>query len=297
MTTISMLAIGVNRHFNYRRYFSMVPVGPEGVNAFSKGFFEVAAAQNPKPQTVAIVAADAEFAKTAADGARENAKALGFKVIHDKTYPPRHDRSDARRARDPGRQCRRRLRRGLSAGYGRHRARGERDRPDAENVRRHDDRAAGHADQDAARPVDEWPRDHGKLRAGADLQLSRAARGADEIRSQGRRAADRSARPRLRAVRLRRRPDPGAGGGRQPRASTTTRSPPTSTPTRSPTVAGEISYNKNGDWAQPRTVFTQFQNVVPGNLDQFRDTKQQVILWPAKFKTGDIIYPYADAKK
>ena len=27
-TTISFLAIGINRHFNYARYFSMVPVGP-----------------------------------------------------------------------------------------------------------------------------------------------------------------------------------------------------------------------------------------------------------------------------
>src|SRR6266571_9312179 len=31
MTTITMLAIGVNSHFNYPKYFSMVPVGPEGV--------------------------------------------------------------------------------------------------------------------------------------------------------------------------------------------------------------------------------------------------------------------------
>ena len=59
--TISFTAIGVNRHFNYPKYFSMVSVGPDGVNAFSKGFFEIAAAQNPKPQTVAILAADARI--------------------------------------------------------------------------------------------------------------------------------------------------------------------------------------------------------------------------------------------
>ena len=49
-TTITLLAIGVNRHFNYDRYFSMVPVGPEGVKAFSRGFFELAAAQSPSPR-------------------------------------------------------------------------------------------------------------------------------------------------------------------------------------------------------------------------------------------------------
>src|ERR1700737_5145078 len=46
-TTISILAIGVNRHFNYPQYFSMVPVGPEGVKAFSRGFFEPAPGQSP----------------------------------------------------------------------------------------------------------------------------------------------------------------------------------------------------------------------------------------------------------
>ena len=52
------------------------------------GFFELAAAQNPKPKTVAMIAADAEFARTAADGAREEAKKLGFKVVYDQSYPP-----------------------------------------------------------------------------------------------------------------------------------------------------------------------------------------------------------------
>jgi hypothetical protein len=68
--TISLLAIGVNNHFHYSRYFSMVPVGPKGIKAFSRGYFELAAAQQPKPKTVAMIAADAEFARTAADGAK-----------------------------------------------------------------------------------------------------------------------------------------------------------------------------------------------------------------------------------
>ena len=54
----------------------------------TEGFFQVAAAQNPKPKTLAIAAEDAEFARNAADGARANAKQYGFNVIYDKTYPP-----------------------------------------------------------------------------------------------------------------------------------------------------------------------------------------------------------------
>src|SRR5262245_40697552 len=86
--TISMLGVNVNRQFNYPRYFSMVPGGDEGTLAFSRGWFEIAAAQSPKPRTVALIGADGEFGKTACDGARENAKAGGFEIIYDKSYPP-----------------------------------------------------------------------------------------------------------------------------------------------------------------------------------------------------------------
>jgi len=51
MATISILAINVNRHFHYARYFDMIPVGPEGTKAFSRGFFALAAAQEPKPHS------------------------------------------------------------------------------------------------------------------------------------------------------------------------------------------------------------------------------------------------------
>src|SRR3954471_811532 len=83
--TISFTAIGINRQFNYDKYFSMVSVGPDGVNAFSIGMFDLAAQQNPKPETVAILAADAEFAQSAAQGAREEIKKHGFKLIYDKS--------------------------------------------------------------------------------------------------------------------------------------------------------------------------------------------------------------------
>src|SRR5215468_7524100 len=86
--TIGMLGVNVNCQFNYSRYFSMVPGGDEGTLAFSRGWFEIAAAQTPKPKTVALIAADAEFGKTACDGARENAKAGGFEIVYDKSYPP-----------------------------------------------------------------------------------------------------------------------------------------------------------------------------------------------------------------
>jgi branched-chain amino acid transport system substrate-binding protein len=85
---MALYGLGVNDDFKYDRYFAMIPSGPEPKTSFTKGFFDTAMAQNPKPVTVAIVAADAEFSKNASDGARENAKKHGLKIVYDKSYPP-----------------------------------------------------------------------------------------------------------------------------------------------------------------------------------------------------------------
>jgi branched-chain amino acid transport system substrate-binding protein len=85
---IGLLGLAVNTEFKYDRYFVMIPSGPDPKPSFTKGFFEVAMAQSPKPQTVAIVAADQEFSRNGADGARTNAKANGLKIVYDKSYPP-----------------------------------------------------------------------------------------------------------------------------------------------------------------------------------------------------------------
>src|SRR5213080_1147660 len=69
---VSLFGTGINDEFNYDRYFSMLPTGPTPKPTFTKGLFRVALAQNPKPQSVAIAAADAEFGRNASDGAREN---------------------------------------------------------------------------------------------------------------------------------------------------------------------------------------------------------------------------------
>jgi branched-chain amino acid transport system substrate-binding protein len=85
---LGLLGLAVNSEFDYPNYFAMIPSGPDAKPAFTKGFFDAAMAQDPKPQTVAIVAADAEFSRNAADGARENAKAAGLKIVYDRNYPP-----------------------------------------------------------------------------------------------------------------------------------------------------------------------------------------------------------------
>jgi branched-chain amino acid transport system substrate-binding protein len=84
----SLFGLAANEEFKYNRYFQIMPAGPDPKVDWSRGFFELAAQQNPKPKTVAIVAADAEFPINAAVGARKNAEKAGLKIVYDKTYPP-----------------------------------------------------------------------------------------------------------------------------------------------------------------------------------------------------------------
>ena len=83
-----LFGTGVNSELNYDKYFAMIPTGPDPKPAFTKPFFEVAMAQDPKPQTISLAAADAEFGRNVCEGARDNAKAAGLKIVYDKTYPP-----------------------------------------------------------------------------------------------------------------------------------------------------------------------------------------------------------------
>ncbi len=85
---LAMFALTVNEKFHYDRYFQTMPYGPLGKEAISNGFFEAAMTINPKPTTVALVGADAEFSKAAVEGARDQAKRRGLKIVYDRTYPP-----------------------------------------------------------------------------------------------------------------------------------------------------------------------------------------------------------------
>jgi branched-chain amino acid transport system substrate-binding protein len=85
---LSLFALAVNSEFHYPRYFAMIATGPDPKRAFSQGFFDIAMSLSPQPATLAILGADAEFARNATDGARLNAKAAGLRIVYDGSYPP-----------------------------------------------------------------------------------------------------------------------------------------------------------------------------------------------------------------
>ncbi len=86
-TFISLFALDVNASFKYPKYFSVLPTGPKTKPSFTEGFYQVAMQQNPKPTTVALTYEDAEFSQNACEGARENAKTFGVKIVYDKSFP------------------------------------------------------------------------------------------------------------------------------------------------------------------------------------------------------------------
>ena len=85
---MGLFGLANNEKFNYPYYFQIMPAGPSPAQEFSRAFLELAAQQNPKLRTVALVGADAEYPHNALAGARENLKKLGFEVVYDSTYPP-----------------------------------------------------------------------------------------------------------------------------------------------------------------------------------------------------------------
>jgi len=41
----------------------------------------------------------------------------------------------------------------------------------------------------------------------------------------------------------------------------------------------------------------QFQGVKGNGVDQFKDPKVEVVLWPPSLKNGNVITPYSEAQK
>jgi branched-chain amino acid transport system substrate-binding protein len=63
------------------------------------------------------------------------------------------------------------------------------------------------------------------------------------------------------------------------------------------TVVGPIRFGKDGEWAQARVVQAQFRHIADKDVEQFRNPGKQVVIYPAAYKTGDVITPYEKARK
>jgi branched-chain amino acid transport system substrate-binding protein len=63
------------------------------------------------------------------------------------------------------------------------------------------------------------------------------------------------------------------------------------------TIVGPITFAADGEWKETGTLQAQFRGVVDKNIEQFRTPGKQVILFPEKLKSGDLITPFEAARK
>jgi branched-chain amino acid transport system substrate-binding protein len=84
---VALMALAVNASFGYANYFVMIPTGPQPSEALTEGFFSLAASQTPKPESMAILAADAAFSKSPVLGAKAHANKHGFRLVAEDRYP------------------------------------------------------------------------------------------------------------------------------------------------------------------------------------------------------------------
>ena len=84
---VALMALAVNATLGYENYFVMIPTGPHPTDALTEGFFSLAGKQSPKPESMAIIAADAPFSAGPVAGAKHHAERLGLRIAMDVRYP------------------------------------------------------------------------------------------------------------------------------------------------------------------------------------------------------------------
>ncbi len=291
---VSLFGTGINEAFKYPKYFSMIPNGPTPKPAFTRGFFKVAEVQQPKPETIALAYADAEFGQNACEGARENAKASGFRIVYDKSYPPSTvDFSPIVRA--------------IQAVN-----------PDLLVVCSYPLDTVGMVK--AVHEVGFKPKMWGGAMVGLQAtafktQLGPLLNGIVNFETWlPVKSMEFSGAMELLKKYQGRAPAAGTDplGYYMPvwayadlqvlgEAIAATASLNDDVlaeyirKTTFKTVVGDVSFGPLGEWAQERTLAAQFQNVKGNGIDQFRDPSTEVIVYPPQFKSGEVIYPYENA--
>jgi branched-chain amino acid transport system substrate-binding protein len=291
---ISLFGTGINETFNYPKYFSMIPNGPTPKPAFTRGFFKVAEVQTPRPQTIALAYADAEFGQNACEGARENAKTSGFKVVYDRSYPPTTTDFNP-------------IVRAIQAAN-----------PDLLVICSYPLDTVGMVR--SMKEVDFRPKMWGGAMVGLQATVFKQQLGpllngvvnydtwlpVKSMEFPGAMELLKKYQERAKAAGT----DPlgyympvWAYAYLQVLGDAITASKSLNDDvladyirkTRFATVVGDVKFGKQGEWEEERTLAAQFQNITSNSIDDFRELKTEVIIYPPKYKSGELIYPYEKA--
>jgi branched-chain amino acid transport system substrate-binding protein len=294
LTLIGLFGLGVNSEFHYPNYFSIIPAGGDNPKeAFAAGFFAMADSQSPRPKTIALVGADAEFSRNAVDGARALAKRSGYRIVYDNTYPPAtSDYSPIIRAiqsTNPDIV--------FVGSYP----------PDTVGMIRAANEVGLNAKlfgggmvglQATAIKTQLGPLLNGIVNY--DFWLPIATYDTPEARAFLKKYQSRVGESGVDALGYYLPPFAyadlqvvgeaveGTHGTDQSKLADYLRSHTFHT------VVGDIKFGPNGEWAEPRVLEVQFHDIKGHDIEQFRDLSTQTVLFPPALKTGELLYPYTE---
>jgi branched-chain amino acid transport system substrate-binding protein len=293
---MALFGTGVNDTFNYDKYFQILPNGRETRLAPSFGFLETAMTMEPKPQTIALVAADAEYAQNVIGGARESVKRLGLKVVYDRSYPPSTvDYTPIVRA--------------IQA-----------TNPDVVFVASYPPDSVGIVR--ASNEIGLKPKMFGGGMIGLAFspikqQLGPLLNGIvaydvyqpeptmdfpgikDFLKRYQARAPAAGVDPlgyylppySYAEMQILAQAVNAVGSLDQAKLAAYIHA------TKFTTVVGDVKFADNGEWEKSRVLFVQYQNIVGNDIEQFRQPGKVVILYPPEYRSGKFIYPYSDIKR
>jgi branched-chain amino acid transport system substrate-binding protein len=291
MTFLTIFGAGVNESFKYDRHFNMNVVGDNMKETYAKGFLDVVGMLPTPARSIAIVAVDNEFAQKAAESARFHAKAKGLRIVYDRSYPPSTvDFTPTVRAIQSA-------------------------RPDVVFVASYPPDSNG-----ILRAVSELrfqPQIFGGAMVGPQLATMQAQMGpilnnlvnwdtySPEPTMQFPGVAAFQAKYRELAHKeqvdlLGNYIPPYAYAQMQvleqalKRVGRIDQAALAADLHKSEfdTIVGKVKFGPNGEWAEPRNLFCQFQNITDGDLEKYKRPGTKVILAPANLKSGDLRAPY-----
>src|SRR6185437_14768995 len=60
-------------------------------------------------------------------------------------------------------------------------------------------------------------------------------------------------------------------------------------------VVGDVKFGKDGEWVEARMLYVQERGITGNDIEQFKQPGHEVVLYPAEYKSGDIMAPYGDS--
>jgi branched-chain amino acid transport system substrate-binding protein len=292
---VAVMALAVNATLKYSNYFVMIPTGPHPPAALTEGFFELAARQVPKPQTLAILAADAPFSKAPIQGAKGHAEKHGFRVVSEELYSL------------------------STTDFSTHIDDVASKNPDIVFFCSYLNDSAGlirTISSSAFKPKLVGGAMIGPQNGSIKTQLGPALNGvvnyeywlpvpalmypgvAELIAEYQSRAQDFGADPlgyyvapqAYAQMQVVEQAIIGANSLDDDELAEFTRNAVFKT------VVGEVKFGDAGSWSEARVLQVQFQNIRSGALSEFKDPGTQVVVWPPDLASGALVYPYAKAK-